>query len=198
MARVASASFEIVDDEGLQSLDATIEMLRQSGPPGIEPLIDALLARAASNDVTRPGATWDLVHADAREAYDLATHHVGAGSGHQLRAAHRLTSTLVRRRGSKRPEQDRAEEAFQVIEPALAAARSGPAIAEGNVDLLNAELEYGALLCKFRSADEGMRRLWDVAALGRKHHGDDSLPVELRITSLANVCGSATTPKPSG
>ena len=27
----------------------------------------------------------------------------------------------------------------------------------------------------FRSPDDGIRRFWDVAALARKHHGDDSL-----------------------
>ena len=36
-ARVASANFVVADDEALQSIDATIEMLRQAGPAGIEP-----------------------------------------------------------------------------------------------------------------------------------------------------------------
>ena len=47
-ARVARAWFAIADDEALQSIDSTIELLRQSGPAGIEPLIDALLARVDS------------------------------------------------------------------------------------------------------------------------------------------------------
>jgi tetratricopeptide (TPR) repeat protein len=142
-------------------------------------LIDALLARTP-----RPKMTWDLQYADAREAYDLATGHVGAGSTYQLRAAQTLAYVLVNRGGSKRSAADRAEEAFKVLEEALTAARSSPAIKEGNVDLLNAEARYGALLCTFRSVDEGMRRLWEVAGLGRKHHGDDSLPVELAYYQL--------------
>ena len=69
-ARVARAWPAIADDEALQSIDTTIELLRQSGPAGIEPLIDALLARVDSAGVIgrRPGMTWDLVYADAREA----------------------------------------------------------------------------------------------------------------------------------
>ena len=95
-----------------------------------------------------------------------------------------LTFTLIREWGSKRPEKDRAEEAFTVVESALAAARSNPAIAEGNMDLLNAELSYGALLCGFRSPDDGIRRFWDVAAIARKYHGDDSFTEELAFYQL--------------
>ena len=87
--------------------------------------------------------------------------------------------------GSKRPEKDRAEEAFTVIESALDAARSNPAIAEGNVDLLGAELSYGVLLCGFRNSDDGIRRFWNVAAIASKHHGDESLTVELAFVQLA-------------
>ena len=87
--------------------------------------------------------------------------------------------------GSKRPEKDRAEEAFTVIESALGAARSNPAIAEGNVDLLGAELLYGVLLCRFRNSDDGIRRCRDVAAIASKHHGDESLTVELAFGHLA-------------
>ncbi len=92
-ARVARAWFAIADDEALQSIDTTIELLRQSGPAGIEPLIDALLARVDSAGVIgrRPGMTWDLRYADAREAYDLAVRHFGAGGAQQLRAAQGLT-----------------------------------------------------------------------------------------------------------
>ena len=125
--------------------------MRQSGPAGIEPLIDALLARVDSANVIgrRPGMTWDSLYADSREAYDLAVRHFGAGSAQQLRAAQGLTATLLESgSGSKRPEKDRAEEAFTVVESALDAARSNPAIAEGNVDLLEAELLYGVLLCR--------------------------------------------------
>jgi hypothetical protein len=133
----------------------------------------------------RSGMTWDSLYADSREAHDLAVRHLGAGSAHQLRAAHNLSYTLTRERGSKRPEKERAEEAFTVVESALDAARSNPAIAEGNVDLLNAELRYGVLLCGFRSPDDGIRRFWDVAAIARKHHGDDSLTEELAFFNLA-------------
>ena len=186
-ARVARAWFAIADDEALQSIDTTIELLRQSGPAGIEPLIDALLARVDSVGVLgwRPGMTWDLRYADSREAHDLAVRHFGAGSAQQLRAAQALTSTLIESYGSKRPENDRAEEAFTVIESALDAARSNPAIAEGNVDLLNAELLYGGLLCTFRSSDDGIRRCRNVAAIASKHHGDESLTVELAFERLA-------------
>ena len=85
-ARVARAWFAIADDEALQSIDTTIELLRQSGPAGIEPLIDALLARVASARTIgrQPGMTWDSLYADSREAYDLAVRHFGAGSAHQL------------------------------------------------------------------------------------------------------------------
>ena len=132
--------------------------------------------------------TWDSLYADAREAYDLATRHFGAGSAHQLRAAQGLTGRLVGSFGSKRPDKDRVEEAFTVIESALDAARSNPAIAEGNVDLLRAELEYGVLLCRFRNSDEGIRRCWNVAAIASKHHGDESLMVELAFGQLAEWC----------
>ena len=121
----------------------------------------------------------------SREAHDLAVRHVGAGSAHQLRAAHNLAYTLTREQGSKRPEKERAEEAFKVIESALSAARINPAIAEGNVDFLGAERQYGVLLCDFRSPDDGIRRFWDVAAIARKHHGDDSLTEELAFFNLA-------------
>ena len=190
-ARVARAWFAIADDEALQSIDTTIELLRQSGPAGIEPLIDALLARVDSVGVLgwRPGMTWDLRYADAREAHDLAVRHFGAGSAQQLRAAQALASTLIESYGSKRPENDRAEEAFTVIESALDAARSNPAIAEGNVDLLNAELLYGVLLCRFRSSDDGIRRCRNVAAIASKHHGDESLTVELAFEHLAECLG---------
>ena len=185
-ARVARAWFAVADDEALQSIDTTIELLRQSGPAGIEPLIDALLARVDSPRVLgrRPGMTWDLLYADSREAYDLAVRHFGAGGAQQLRAAQDLTWTLLES-GSKRPEKDRAEEAFTVIESALDAARSNPAIAEGNVDLLGAELVYGVLLCRFRNSDDGIRRCWNVAAIASKHHGDESLTVERAFGHLA-------------
>ena len=77
-ARVARAWFAIADDEALRSIDTTIELLRQSGPAGIEPLIDALLARVDSGGVvgSRPGMTWDLRYADSREAHDLAVRHL--------------------------------------------------------------------------------------------------------------------------
>ena len=65
------------------------------------------------------------------------------------------------------------------------AARSNPAIAEGNVDLLNAELLYGVLLCRFRNSDDGIRRCRSVAAIASKHHGDESLTVELAFEHLA-------------
>ena len=186
-ARVARASFETADDEALQPIDATIELLRQSGSAGIEPLIDALLARvdAAETIVRRPGMTWASLYADSREAHDLAVRHLEPGSAHQLRAAQNLAYTLTRKGGSKRPEKDRVEEALTAIESALAAARSNPAIAEGNVDLLGAERRYGVLLCDFRSPDDGIRRFWDVAAIGRKHHGDDSLAEELAYFHLS-------------
>ena len=105
-ARVARAWFAVADDEALQSIDTTIELLRQSGPAGIEPLIDALLARVDSERVLgrRPGMTWDSLYADSREAYDLAVRHFGAGGAHQLRAAQDLTLTLFESAGSKRPE----------------------------------------------------------------------------------------------
>ena len=97
-ARVARAWFAIADDEALQSIDTTIELLRQSGPAGIEPLIDALLARVDSWRVLtrRPGMTWDSVYADSREAYDLAVRHFGAGGAQQLRAARTPDVDLVR------------------------------------------------------------------------------------------------------
>jgi tRNA A-37 threonylcarbamoyl transferase component Bud32 len=185
-ARVARAWFQIADDEALQSIDTTIELLRQNGPAGIEPLIDALLVRVDLPYVIgrRPGTTWDSLYADAREAHDLAVRHFGAGSAQQLRAAQGLTATLFES-GSKRPDKDRAEEAFTVIESALDAARSNPAIAEGNVDLLGAELWYGALLCRFRNSDDGIRRCWNVAAIASKHHGDESLTVERAFFELA-------------
>ena len=181
-ARVASAHHIVADDEALQSLDTTIEMLRQAGPAGIEPLVDALVARVTSVRTfgRRPRMTWDSLYADSREAHDLAGRHFGAGSARQLRAAQILSQTLIAQGdGSKRPEKDRAEEAFTVIESVLAAAGSNPALAEGNVDLLQAGIEYGALLCLFRSFDDGMRRLWDVAALARKHHSEDSIALDL-------------------
>jgi eukaryotic-like serine/threonine-protein kinase len=180
-ARVARAAMATADDEALQSLDATISLLRRSGPAAIEPLIDALLARVESVKTIGPGPriTWDLLYADAKEAYDSATRHAGTGSAYQLRAARTLAYVLGNRLGSSRSAVDRAEEAFKVLEDALAAARSNPALTEGNVDRLDAELRYGALLCKYRSIDEGMRRLWQADALGRKHHGEDSLPVEV-------------------
>ena len=186
-ARVARAGIGTSDDEALQSVNTTIELLRQSGPAGMKPLIDALLARVDSAITIgrRPGMTWDSLYADSREAYDLAVRHFGAGSAHQLRAAQGLAFTLTRQGGSKRPEKDRAEEAFTVVESALAAARSNPAIAEGNVDLLGAELSYGALLCGFRSPDDGIRGFWDVAAIARKHHGDDSITEEYAFFGLA-------------
>ena len=59
-ARVARAWFGIADDEALQSIDTTIELLRQSGPAGIEPLIDALLARVDSAIRHRTAARDDL------------------------------------------------------------------------------------------------------------------------------------------
>jgi tetratricopeptide (TPR) repeat protein len=185
-ARVARAWFQIADDEALQSIDTTIELLRQNGPAGIEPLIDALLVRVDLPYVIgrRPGTTWDSLYADAREAHDLAVRHFGAGSAQQLRAAQGLTATLFES-GSKRPDKDRAEEAFTVIESALDAARSNPAIAEGNVDLLGAELLYGVLLCRFRNSDDGIRRCWNVAAIASKHHGDESLTVERAFFELA-------------
>ena len=58
--------------------------------------------------------TWDSLYADAREAYDLAARHFGAGSAQQLRAAHNLAFTLTRQGGSNRSEKDRAEEALTV------------------------------------------------------------------------------------
>ena len=128
--------------------------------------------------------TWDSLYADSREAYDLAVRHFGAGGAHQLRAAQVLTSALFIS-DSKRPEKDRAEEAFTVIESALDAARSNPAITEGNVDLLGAELLYGELLCMFRNSDDGIRRCRNVAAIASKHHGDESLTVELAFERLA-------------
>jgi tetratricopeptide (TPR) repeat protein/tRNA A-37 threonylcarbamoyl transferase component Bud32 len=182
-ARVGRAGFAIdADDEVLQSLDGTIALLRQRGADGIEPLVDAL--RAAAFRARQPGMTWDSLYAMSREAYDVAGRHLGAGSAPHLRAAGSLAYTLTRRAGSKRPQQDRVEEAVKVVEDALAAARINSAITEGHIDLLNAELTYGRLLCSFRNVEEGMRRLWDVAALGRKHHGEDSLPVELAHYSL--------------
>ena len=155
-ARVARAWFAVADDEALQSLDTTIELLRQSGAAGTEPLIDALLARVDSAKTIgrRPGMTWDSLYADSREAYDLASRHFGAGSAHQLRAAQDLTFTLtrqggasVRRRIERRSLHGRRER--------LGRGTHQPAIAEGNVDLLNAELEYGVLLCGFRNLDDG-------------------------------------------
>ena len=102
---------------------------------------------------------------------------------------------MTRHGGSNRSEKDRAEEALTVAESALAAARSNPAIAEGNVDLLEAKLRYGVLLCDFRSPDDGIRRFWDVAAIARKHHGDASLPEELAFFHLAECLVDARRPK---
>ena len=53
------------------------------------------------------------------------------------------------------------------------------------MDLLNAELLYGGLLCRFRSSDDGIRRCRNVAAIASKHHGDESLTVELAFEQLA-------------
>ena len=202
-ARVARAHHIVADDEALQSIDATIEMLRQAGPAGIEPLTDALLARVASARTfgRRPGMTWDSLYADSREAHDLAGRHFGAGSARQLRAAQTLSQTLHAEdtsgsTGSKRPEKDRTEEAFTVMESVLAAAGSNPALAEGNVDLLTAEMQYGQLLCQFRSFDDGMRRLWDVAGLARKHHSEDSRTLDLAYFHLG-IC-LATHSDPDG
>ena len=202
-ARVAGAHHIVADDEALQSIDATIEMLRQAGPAGIEPLIDALLARVASARTfgRRPGMTWDSLYADSREAHDLAGRHFGAGSARQLRTAQTLSQTLTAEdtsgsTGSKRPEKDRTEEAFTVMESVLAAAGSNPAVAEGNVDLLTAELQYGSGLCQFRSFDDGMRRLWDAAGLARKHHSEDSRTLDLAYFFLG-IC-LATHSDPDG
>lgn len=186
-ARVALANFAAADQEALQSIDATIELLRQSGRDAIGPLIDALVARVDSVSTIgpRPGMTWESLYADARDAFELATRHMGAGSAYQLRAAQNLAFNLTKHVGSKRPEKERAEEALTVVESALNAARSNAAIAEGNVDLLGTELRYGVLLCDFRSADDGIRRFWDVAEVARKHHGDDSLTEELAFFHLA-------------
>ncbi len=53
------------------------------------------------------------------------------------------------------------------------------------MDLLNAELLYGVLLCRFRNSDDGIRRCRNVAAIASKHHGDESLTVELAFDHLA-------------
>ena len=55
------------------------------------------------------------------------------------------------------------------------------------MDLLIAEIQYGQLLCGFRSFDDGMRRLWDAAALARKHHSEDSIPLDLAYFHMG-VC----------
>lgn len=187
-ARVARANFAGADHEALQSIDATIELLRQSGPAAIEPLVDALIARVASTSTIgrQPGMTWDSLYADAREAFDLAARHVGAGSTHHLRAAQTLAFNLTRHGGSKRTGEDRSAEALEVIDSAVMAAHRNPAIAEGNVDLLEAELRYGVLLCEFRSKDDAIRRFWNVVAIARGHHGDDSLVEELAFFHLAD------------
>ena len=173
--------------------DTTIELLRQSGPAGIEPLINALLTRLVRVR-HRTAARDDLgfTYADSREAYDLAVRHFGAGSAQQLRAAHNpdvyvdwTLGTSVRRRSSRRSLYGHRD--------ALDAARSNADIAEGNVDLLNAELLFGVLLCRFRNSDDGIRRCRDVAAIASKHHGDESLTVELAFDTWLSACGGTAT-----
>jgi tRNA A-37 threonylcarbamoyl transferase component Bud32/tetratricopeptide (TPR) repeat protein len=187
-AKVAKAFFVIADDEALESIDTTIERLRQSGPAGSEALIDALVARMSfvKSFGRRPGVTWDSLYVDSREAYDLATRHFGAGSANQLRAAGNLSDTLIRFAGSSRPENDRVDEAFNVIETSLEAARSNPAVAEGHTDLLRAETMFGVLLCRFRSSDDAIRKFWDVAGMARTYHGDNSVELELVFQKLAD------------
>ena len=177
-ARVAAAWFATADDEALQ-IDRQHDRAAAPKRPGRNRALDRGTGRARCVELgRRPEGPGISLYADAREAYDLATRHVGAGSAHQLRAAAMTDPNLgqIGSAGANVRTQNRAEEAFQVIETALAAARSDPAIAEGNGALLDAELEHGTLLCKFRSADDGMRRLWNVAAIARKHHGEDSVP----------------------
>ena len=103
-ARVAGANVRVGDDEALRSIDPTIEVLRQAGPAGVEPLIDALLARveAARLIGRRPGMTWDSLYADSREAHDLAVRHLGSGSARHLEAAQNLVA-LDRDARSMRP-----------------------------------------------------------------------------------------------
>ena len=55
------------------------------------------------------------------------------------------------------------------------------------MDLLTAEMQYGQLLCQFRSFDDGMRRLWDAAGLARKHHSEDSRTLDLAYFHLG-IC----------
>ncbi len=170
-ARVARAHVIVADDEALQSIDTTIEMLRQAGPAGIEPLVDALLARVetARTIGRRPGMTWDSLYADSREAHDLAARHFGSGSARHLEAAQNLVANLlgdarsaragataqgnlIGDAGSTRPEKDRVQEAFEVFESALTSARGNPAVAKGNPDLLQTEAGYGLLVCHFRNS----------------------------------------------
>ena len=82
-ARAAGASYMQADDQMVKDIDSLIERLRSAGPAAAEALVDALLARvqAARHFGRRPGITWDSQYTDSREAFDLAGHHLGAGSG---------------------------------------------------------------------------------------------------------------------
>ncbi|MGE5714375.1 MAG: protein kinase domain-containing protein [Betaproteobacteria bacterium] len=196
-ARVAGANVQVGDDEAVQSIDPAIEMLRQAGPAGIEPLIDALLARvqAARLIGRRPGMTWDSLYAESREAHDLAVRHFGPGSARHLSAAQNLHVNLIGDPGARRAQEDRVREAFEVLEAALAAARVNPAIQKGNPDLLEAQAGYGLLVCSFRSYADGLRMLRDTVALAREHHTDDSNPLARALGFLGNCLRKGRDPE---
>ena len=146
-ARVARAAFAVADDEALQSIDTTIELLRQSGPAGIEPLIDALLARvdSASTIGRRPGMTWDSLYADIARGLrpcrsSLWSRQRAATAGRPGPGVY-----LDQAMGEQASGEGSRRRSLHGRRERLGAARSNPAIAEGNVDLLNAELSYGDL-----------------------------------------------------
>ena len=188
-ARVLGASWLILDEASVKDLDRVIERLRGYGPEGMEALVDALIWRVSVSVrfERRTGMTWDTLYADARDAFDLAGRHLKPTSGRQLQAAVHLAGHLLDETGAARSVDERAREAFEVLNSALANARADPAMEVGSLDLNEADAMYGYLLCGLGRPHEGMRRMLDAVAVLRAHHTDDNYMLAL-IQGLIYNC----------
>jgi serine/threonine-protein kinase len=191
-ARALAAGFPIYDEQSVKDLDRVIDRLRSLRPAAPEALVDALIARVGAARLLGrpPGMTWDTLYADAREAFDLALRHLEPVSGRQLHSAMSLALYLTEAPDSSRTREDRAREAIEVLETALANARADPKVGPGHFARIIGEAVYGATLCRLGRRHEGMRRLWDAIAMARTNHTDDAFTLDAPY-SLVGSCMAA-------
>jgi serine/threonine-protein kinase len=191
-ARALAAGFPVYDEASIQDLDRVIDGLRREGSAGTEALVDALVARVGASRLLgrRPGVTWEVLYADAREAFDLAVRHLDAVGGRPLHAGMSLALFLMEGSGGSRSADDRSREALDALELALSNARADPKVGPGHFARIIGEAVYGLSLCRLGRRHEGMRQLWSAVDMARSNHTEESFPLEATLT-LVGSCMAA-------